>query len=256
MIWALVVQTKDFAAFLSTYPHIRVFVEDQSHDRGTYEPAGHNHTNLTGLATGVDNTAMSQPSATPTEFQQVLSGQNCTVIITDVVAFGARKRTDEDRLNIREALTVMTQAAMNGLVDARVEDRGDGVLIVIPPNVPTMKAIDQLLRVLPGALSQHNNSHRNPAQIQLRLSVDVGPVVSDTMGVSGGALIAAARLVEAPAFKEAFAGSTARLGVIVSQFVYDTTIRHSQDQDYVASYSEISVDIKEFRTRAWMKLIG
>ena len=152
----------------------------------------------------------------------------------------------------------MIQEAVQGLPGVRSEDRGDGILIVISPNVPTVKAIDQLLRVLPRALDQHNSSqrNRNPARFQLRLSVSVGPVVSDTMGVSGETIIVAARLVEAPAFKEAFVESTARLGIIVSQFVYDTVIRHSPDQDYVASFFEVPVEVKEFRTTAWMKLIG
>ena len=52
--------------------------------------------------------------------------------------------------------------------------------------------------------------------------MNVGPVVSD-MGVSGEAIIVAARLVEAPQFKEAIAGSKASLGVIASPFVYETS---------------------------------
>lgn len=113
-----------------------------------------------------------------------------------------------------------------------------------------------MLRVLPSALNQHNSTQRNAAQVQLRLSIDVGPVVSDTMDVSGKTIIVAARMLEALAFKEAFTGSTARLGIIVSQFVYDTIIRHSKDQAYVASYSQVSIEVKEFRTTAWMMLIG
>ena len=256
MIWALVVQTKDFAAFLSTYPHIREFVEEQRHDRGTDEPGSHIHSGPTDFTPPIDSTSTGQPIGTPSRYQQALRGENCTVVITDVVAFGARKRTAEDRLIIREALSDMTQAATQGLGGARAEDRGDGILIVIPPNVPTTQALDQLLLALPDALHRHNNNQHNPAQIQLRLAIDVGPVVSDTMGVSGEALIAAARLVEAPAFKEAFVGSTACLGIIVSQFVYDTVIKQSRDQDYVTSYSKVAVEVKEFHTTAWMKLIN
>lgn len=79
------------------------------------------------------------------------------------------------------------------------EDRGDGILMVIPPGVPTAETMEQLLRVLPRALDQHNGGQRNPAQFQLRLSVNVGPVVSDDMSVSGEAIIVAARMVEATA---------------------------------------------------------
>ena len=148
----------------------------------------------------------------------------------------------------------MTQAAIREIANVRSEDRGDGILIVIPPNVSTRKAIGQLLHVLPRALDRHNSSHRDPARFQLRLAVNVGPVVSDAAGVSGEALIVAARLVEAPDFKEALAMSTANLGVIVSPFVYEAVIRHGQDQSYLASYSPVPVEVKESRTTAWMKL--
>jgi CRP-like cAMP-binding protein len=222
MIWALVVQTKDFAAFISANPRILAFVQDQRHARGT---------------------------------DKLLTGENCTVILTDVVAFSAHKRTDADRLTIRKALSGMVQTAIHDYSGVRSEDRGDGILIVIPPEIPTAKIMNQLRRVLPPALDQHNRSHRDPAQFQLRLSVNVGPVVSDDMGVSGEAIIVAARIVEAPAFKEAFTESTARLGIIVSPFVYDTVVRHDQDDDYVASYFPVPVEVKEYRATAWMMLM-
>lgn len=256
-ITALVVQTRDFAAFLSeSHPRILAFVQDQRHARGIDEQDGYDHRDRAGSRTApADGTATGQSNGVPARHQQSLKGENCTVILTDVVGFGAHKRTDTDRGIIRKALYSMIQAAMQGFPGARLEDRGDGVLIVIPPNVSTARAMDQLLRVLPRALDQHNSSHRDPAQFQLRLSVNVGPVTSDGMGVAGEAIIVAARMVEAPAFKEAFAGTTACLGIIVSPFVFDTVVRHDQDQRYVASYSPVPVEVKESHTTAWMTLI-
>ena len=46
----------------------------------------------------------------------------------------------------------MTQSAVQGMPGARTEDRGDGFLTVIPPNVSTARVIDQLLKELPSAL--------------------------------------------------------------------------------------------------------
>ena len=66
--------------------------------------------------------------------------------------FGARSRTDSDRLLIREVLFKMTQAAMPDFPDAQSEDRGDGFLSVVPPNAPTARVLDQLLSELPAAL--------------------------------------------------------------------------------------------------------
>jgi hypothetical protein len=184
-----------------------------------------------------------------------LTGENCTVFLTDVVEFGARTRTDSDRLLIREALFRMTQAAMKPIPDARSEDRGDGFLTVIPPPVSTARVIDLVLKVFPAALEQHNSSQRESARFKLRLALNVGPVVSD-MGVSGEAIIVAARLLEARQFKDAITKSTASLGVIASPFVYETAIRHSTDPLEVASYTEVPVQVKESDTTAWMKLFN
>ena len=198
------------------------------------------------------------PAATPTkqpgQHKQPLNGENCTVILTDVVAFGAHTRTDRDRLTIREALFRMMETAMQGIPDVRSEDRGDGVLMVIPPAVSTARVMDRLLHVLPGELDRHNSSQREPARIQLRLAVNVGPVVSNAMGVSGEAIIVAARLLEAPDFKEALARSKDILGIIASPFIYEAIIQRSLDPSYAASYSPVPIQVKESRTTGWMKL--
>jgi hypothetical protein len=185
----------------------------------------------------------------------LLTGQNCTILLTDVVGFGARSRTDSDRRLIRKTLFQLTQSALHGMPDAQSEDRGDGILTVVPPNVSTTEIVDRLLEKLPAALELHNRTHPDPARFKLRVAVSVGPVISD-MGVSGEAIIVAARLVDAPRFKEAVAASTASLGVIVSSFVYETVIRHSADPRELASYSQVLVELKEFSATAWMKLLN
>jgi hypothetical protein len=154
-----------------------------------------------------------------------------------------------------DVLFRMTQSAMQPVPDARSEDRGDGFLTVVPPTVPTARVIGLVLKAFPAALEHHNIHQRESARFKLRLALNVGPVVSD-MGVSGEAIIVAARLVEAPHFKEALRKSTASLGVIASPFVYETTIRHSTDPMDVASYTEVPVEVKESDTTAWMKLFN
>ncbi len=174
------------------------------------------------------------------------------MVLSDVVAFGARARTGADRLIIREALFNMTHAALRGIPGGWTwDDRGDGILIVMPPSIPTANVIAQLVKELPCAVERHNGTHHASARIQLRVAVCVGPVVSDTMGVSGDAIIASARLVDAPVFKEAIADSAASLGVIASSFVYETAIKDSQDP---TGYSQVQVEVKESSMPAWIKL--
>lgn len=246
MVWALVVETKDFAAFITAHPRVLTVVQDQCEDRNTV--------GATGFLAEPDQTHHTWAAGQLGQWRQPLNGENCTVCLSDVVEFGARVRTDLDRLVIREALSAMTETALRGIPGVWSEDRGDGLLTVIPPVVSTGLALQRLLEELPTALDAHNRAHRAAARFQLRLAVNVGPVVSDAIGVSGEAIIVVARLVEAPGFKTAIARSMAGFGVIVSPFVYETVIRHAADPSDVASYSPVWVEVKESRTTAWMKL--
>jgi hypothetical protein len=245
MVWALVVQTKDFAAFLSTHPRVLAIVQNQADQRRAQGSTG------TGPA-AAGKTWRSLAADYPRQGSHALNGENCTVCLTDVVGFGARSRTDTDRRLIRAELFAMTQAALEDIADVLPEDRGDGFLTVVPPSVSTAKVMDQLLPKLLVALELHNSTARASARFQLRLAVNVGPVVSDAAGVTGEAIIVAARLVEAPLFKRAIEGSSASLGVIASPFVYETVIRHGRNPDY----TPVPVEVKESNTTAWMKLFG
>ena len=121
MIWALVVQTKDFAAFISAHPRVLDIVQDQLYQR-RYRGAGETRARrpgtlgraepASGAAAGTQPDHDLHSRDTSRRRAQSLNGENCTVFLTDVVGFGARMRTDGDRLLIREALFRMTQAAM------------------------------------------------------------------------------------------------------------------------------------------------
>lgn len=187
----------------------------------------------------------------------LLTGENCTVIRTDIVGFGSHDRNDGDRLAIRDA----HMEALNGSLGflrkhCKSEDRGDGRVVVVPPEIPTASTLRCLLPALPEMLGQHNRASREPARIRLRVAVDVGPVTSDRPGCSGEVFIRVARLLDAPALKEAMASSTAAsIGMIVSPFVFDTAIRHAEGWADPSTYRLIEVSVKECRTSAWMQLI-
>lgn len=261
-VWALVIETRDFAAFLTAHPRVLVLVQDQCDARYADDQPGYGlgyhgpESYPARSANGMTVTGHVPRTGNPRNHRQRLNGENCTVSLTDVVQFGARTRNDNDRRIIREALARMTRAALKGMPEAWSEDRGDGLLTVVPPSVSTAKVMDQLLKVIPEALARHNTTQRDSARFQLRLAINVGPLASDTMGVSGEAIILAARLIEAQNFKEAIAGSNAYLGVIASPFVYETVIRHGSNPSEVASYTQVPVEVKESDTIAWMRLLS
>jgi class 3 adenylate cyclase len=221
---ALAVSAEDFLAFLDTHPAVRGIVESQVYRRD-HQP------------------------------EKPLIGQNCTVVQTDIVGFSQHSRNDDHRRAIRHANLSMTMKAIDSIWESCfLEDRGDGVLIVVRPDVPTGKVLECLLTGLPAALKQHNDVYAEARKIQLRVSLDVGPVTSDTIGMSGDAIIRTARLLEAAEFKGAMADGGATLGVIVSEFVYEAAVPHIEGE--TAGFIPVKAIVKEARIPGWMLIIS
>jgi class 3 adenylate cyclase len=248
---ALVMPTSDFASFISAHPRVLDVVENQIYDRLTEDPEGYAPD---GWPDGLPlQIAGRGPGVRPRA--QALTGENCTVIRTDVVGFTAEHRNDGDRQIIRIEGLKMMQASLGTMWDESIiEDRGDGLLIVVPPHVATGKVMECLHRDLPGKLRAHNRRYSESVQIRLRVAVNVGPVVTDGLGMTGDALIRATRLVEAPAFKDEMIAAKNGLGIIVSEFVYDTVVGHAEEFIDPGEYRKVEVRLKGFSSSAWLRL--
>jgi tetratricopeptide (TPR) repeat protein len=175
----------------------------------------------------------------------------------DVAGFGDPARTDRDRLAVRGALyrTLIEAFAGAGVEWSGCyhEDRGDGVLVLIPATVAKSVLVESLPPLLEGGLAAHNGSHGREQRIRLRMALHAGEVSDDGHGVVGTAVNHAFRLLDAEPFKEAFAGSGGVLAVITSSWFYEEVVRHSDVRD---AYSSIAVSAKETKTVAWARLPG
>lgn len=211
------------------------------------EPAGH------------DVIGLPDPGAARTLPAPVWDGQNCSILLADIVGFGAPYRTDLDRLALRRIMYQLLRSACedSGIPWAAChrEDRGDGALIVIPPVTLTRLAVHPLLSYLHAGLRRHNCGASEAMRLRLRLSLHVGPVTSDAEGVSGAAIIHAARMLEAPAFKRQLAQSAAHLGFVTSCFVYDGVVRHDPVNIDPDDYVRLTLRAKESCLSAWVRLL-
>lgn len=256
IVRALVMQTADFAAFLSAHPGVLDIVENQVYFRLTEEPAAcadDDGFRTPGSTVGYDDPAVAFRRAQARPF----TGENCTVIYTDVVGFSSAQRDDHDRLLIRHDLAAMTYAALKAIWNECFwDDRGDGALVVVPSAVPTAKVLEYLLVALPIALRQHNESCALGTRFQLRVALDVGAVVSDEIGVSGEVIINTKRLLDSLALKRAVGESDVPLGLIVSDAVYQYTVKHAKAVTDPAAYKKIRVKAKTISLPGWMSLVG
>lgn len=180
-----------------------------------------------------------------------------TVLVVDVVEFGDNRRTNAHQLVVRRGLYDILCRALG---DADVpwsecdhEDRGDGVLVLIPPTVPKSALVESLPHRLLEALHRHNDDHRPEERIRLRMAVHAGEIHYDDHGVAGRAVNLAFRLVDAPVLREALAGSPGLLAIIASSWFFEEVIGHSPAADPTA-YHRVRVQVKETDVFAWIRL--
>jgi hypothetical protein len=257
MVHALVMTTENFALFVTAHRTVLDVMERQIEERRTQDPVRYQDAYLAqapdSMTVHIGNGRFLDLT---TAHPQYLTGENCLIIFTDVVGYSSPDRTDEHRRIVRHAVLSMTAVSLAAIWDqCSREDRGDGLLIVVPPNVPTAHVLEYLNDTLPKALKRHNNIYGDGARVQLRVALDLGPVTSDSLGVSGQVINNAARLLEAPALKNAIAANRANLGFIVSDFIYQTAIRHGGGFSDPGAYAGVEVKVKEANMRAWMQIV-
>ena len=180
-----------------------------------------------------------------------------TIACVDVEAFTDRRRTNLHQVAVREALYKSLRAAFarSGVSwDACYhEDRGDGVLILVPPEVPKNLLVANVPLDLVSELADYNSTHDVEARIRLRMAVHAGEVIHDRHGVAGKALNIAFRLLDSQDLKQALRSSSGILAVISSEWFFDEVIRNDP-ASVPASYRPVWIAVKETQARAWICL--
>ncbi|TQL99097.1 hypothetical protein FB559_4753 [Actinoallomurus bryophytorum] len=188
------------------------------------------------------------------------SSLNCSVLYTDVAGFSAPVRTEADRQVVRDRLYDLLRGAFadSGVSWAACyhEDRGDGALVIVPPEVPTRAVADPLLALLAAELRRHNRRAAAPVRIQLRAALHVGPVSRDAEGLNGDAIIHTARMLDAPPLREALRAAEADLAFMASAHVYETALRSDAGLLDPATFTQVSFRVKESQITAWMHVAG
>jgi hypothetical protein len=188
------------------------------------------------------------------------SALNCTIFYTDVAGFSASCRTEADRQLVRTRLYELVAGAFE---DSGVswtacyhEDRGDGVLVIVPPEVPTRAVADPLLVLLAAELRRHNGQFGEAVRIRLRAALHVGPVTRDAEGLNGDAIIHTARMLDAPPLRDALTASDADLAFMTSSHVFDTVLKNDRGLLDPGMFTPVSFRLKESQIAAWMYVAG
>jgi hypothetical protein len=178
-----------------------------------------------------------------------------TIFLIDVEGYGAKERTNDDRLALKKGLS---QALDTAFRDAGVrwdglrrQDNGDGWFVLVPADAGKSFLVERFPRVLAAAIRDHNTANREQAWMRVRMALSAGEVASSEHGVTSPAIITAARLLDARALKKALARSEGVLVVGTSAWFHAEVVRGSAAAA-ADTYRRIKVKVKETRERAWI----
>lgn len=178
----------------------------------------------------------------------------------DIAGFTRPGRDDEIRLYLHEKLYQVLEKAFDGSAipwaSCFCEDRGDGALIVVPPDVACKGILDPLPERLRSLIRRHNHVSCQAAGIQLRAAAHIGPVEHDSHGFVGSDINLLFRMLEARPLKRALAGSGAELALIVSDDVYRSHVCRCPSLISPDDFQQVRFQVKQTRARAWIYLPG
>ena len=184
----------------------------------------------------------------------------CSFLVCDIAKFSDPSRVDPVRVRVRKAMYDGLERSLEELGlrshEWYDEDRGDGVMVVLPPQVPVESLLTTVVGRLRAEVRRHNQAASEAAQMRLRVAVNVGQAEQDGRGVVSTALTHAFRLLDAEPLKDAVAEAETAIAVIVSRRVYEDVVSHGRGLVDPGDYYRVEVKVKETSDEAWITVPG
>ena len=187
----------------------------------------------------------------------------CVILAVDIEGFGSPMRSDPLRASLRRHLH---QYVDHSLMDVGVSPRqvllrhdlGDGVLILLDPDLPLRRLLDVAVNTLASRLANHNRvTPSQAARLRLRVAVHRGALIRDAHGYTGHALNHAFRLLDAEVVRITLAHVRGGLVVVISDHVHDALCRSDgRDTSTPTDYQPLWVSNKETTSRGWLHVPG
>ncbi|MER5322921.1 hypothetical protein [Streptosporangium roseum] len=177
------------------------------------------------------------------------------LIKTDIVSYGTRDDRDQ-RAAQRNFIHLLDEAAENAGLNRKkwfTQSSGDGEFAILPGREPEQRVVDDFVRQLDSALGHHNAGVLPSTRIRLRVAIHVGVISPADNGIAGAAAVAVGRMVDCGPLREAIAAAEpADLALIVSDEIYRGTIAGRLTTWRDDDFHEVTVQVKELTTRAWI----
>jgi hypothetical protein len=189
-----------------------------------------------------------------------VSGQVCAMLTLDIAGFTRPDRDEEVRIYIRKAFYAMLREALHGSGipwdRCYREDRGDGALVIMSPDIPARCIIDPFPERMRGLIRVYNRMSIPAAQIQVRAAAHIGPVYRDDHGLVGDDINLLCRMLDAEPLHAALADSGAELALAISGYMHDTLVRRHPALAGQTPFQQVNTQVKGTQVNAWIHLPG
>jgi hypothetical protein len=180
-----------------------------------------------------------------------------TILVVDIEGFSDHRRTNRHQVAVRDGLYRVLEHAFADVgvqrSDWHHEDRGDGIFVLVAPDVAKSLFVESLPGELVRALCAHNRDHCAEERIRLRAALHAGEVNYDEHGTTGAAINLAFQLLDAGETRTALAASPGVLVLAASSWFFDEVIRHSPTSK-PDTYRPVRVRVKGTMAVAWIAL--
>jgi hypothetical protein len=183
-------------------------------------------------------------------------GQACVMFAADIVGYTRPDRDEEIQSHLRHALYGATREAFvaSGISwgECLYQDRGDGPLVILPPAISPHVIIAPFPERLRHLIRRYNRCATAPARMQVRATLNIGPVYRDEHGYSGEDINLLCRMLDAPPLKRVLTDTGTDLALMVSARVYETIVlRHPSLADPL-SFQRVRTKVKGTPIDAWV----
>jgi hypothetical protein len=180
-----------------------------------------------------------------------------TILVVDAEAFGRLRNPQQ--LDARRHLYALLRDSFDAAAPlwsrCQHEDRGDGALVLASSDIPRPVVLQCVLGELASRLAA---AARDPARPRLRLraALHAGEVHADEHGVAGADVNFTFRLAECEPLRRLLRETSGDCALIVSDALYQGTVRHEYDAIPASEFWPVPVSTKEGQAAGWLAAPG
>jgi tetratricopeptide (TPR) repeat protein len=183
-----------------------------------------------------------------------------TILALDIEGSTRPERRDSDRLRMRAELYRRLEQVLDRAQIKRREyrctDQGDGILILLSPEIPKTRVLPWLILRLAAGLNRYNRTATPRCRLRLRAVLHAGEVASDAHGHSSKDLNLTFRLLDSDALRRPLAEASTSLVLLVSQSIYDDIVRQGYRDIDATAFRPLRVVGNDTDAPAWLYLPG